>query len=295
MKKISVELVMYKSLKQLKKAELSSTVANVIGDAIFPAFFCCAAAILPFVAVQWYGFTLFCGLTKMKLNWDQNLLDYAFNHSLKLPSHEPSPWCFHHLPLAYSYIQSHYWNVGFLQYFHWKQIPNFILAAPILSLVLYQSWKFVKYHRKHCLHLGLSGEFGGSGNFDVFGAKILPKEAFVYVVHVSFLAIFAFFCIHVQVATRMIASSSPVIYWWLAVLTIPADRKPLHKQSEVNKFPRLEILNQLEHPENFKSHWKNLVIDERNKMPKNGVWLLNYFVFYACFGTILFVNFLPWT
>jgi Mannosyltransferase (PIG-V) len=31
-----------------------------------------------------------------------------------------------------TYIQRKYWNVGFLRYWQWKQIPNFILAFPIL-------------------------------------------------------------------------------------------------------------------------------------------------------------------
>ena len=34
----------------------------------------------------------------------------------------------------YSHIQGKHWNVGFFRYYEWKQIPNFLLAAPILLL-----------------------------------------------------------------------------------------------------------------------------------------------------------------
>ena len=122
---------------------------------------------------------------------------------------------------------------------------------------------------------------------------MLPKESFVYVAHAAFLATFAFFNIHVQVATRLLASSTPVIYWWMALQTTPNERKPQHQAD--SKYPRLEVLENLETKENMTSLWKNLVFDERNQMPKNGQILFKYCCIYACLGTILFANFLPWT
>ena len=293
-----MECIMYKSLKKVQKHELSTTVANIIGDALFPSLFCTLIALFPFLFYQWYGFTLFCGLTKMNLNYDQQVIDYAHNESWKLPSHEPSEWCFYQIPMPYSYIQNHYWDNGLFNYFLFKQIPNFVLASPIISFVIYQSWRFVKHHKNHCLKLGLGMPESNNSNYDTYGVKTLPREAFVYVIHAVFLAIFAFLFMHVQVATRLIASSTPVIYWWIAILTTPPDVKPRSKNSgygEAMKQPRIEILSQLESPENLKSHWKNLVIDERPKMSKEGVWILNYCVGYAFIGTIVFANFGPWT
>ena len=151
LKRISLEIYHYRKLEQEKKHEMSSTIANIIGDAIFPAFFCTLTALAPFILFQWYGYTLYCSLTKMNLSYDQEIIDYAGNHSLKLPSDEPSGWCSYTLPMAYQYIQSHYWNVGFLKYFHWKQIPNFILAAPMIFFILERSLKFWKHHKEYSL------------------------------------------------------------------------------------------------------------------------------------------------
>ncbi len=69
----------------------------------------------PFVTFQWYGFTQFCSLTKPSLDYDLVITEYASNNSLKLPSKEPSEWCSYQIPMPYSYIQSHYWGVGFLK------------------------------------------------------------------------------------------------------------------------------------------------------------------------------------
>ena len=150
-KRISLEFYHYKKLEKEKKHETSSLIANIIGDALFPAFFCTLTALAPFVLFQWYGYTLYCSLTKMNLPYDQEVIDYAGNHSLKLPSAEPSDWCFYTIPMAYQYIQSQYWNVGFLKYFHWKQIPNFILAAPLIFFILERTIKFLKHHKEYSI------------------------------------------------------------------------------------------------------------------------------------------------
>jgi phosphatidylinositol glycan class V len=73
--------------------------------------------VLPFVAFQYYGYTLYCQPSKGRQNELSN-----------------PPWCSWYLPLSYSYIQNHYWSVGFLKYFETKQIPNFLLALPMIIL-----------------------------------------------------------------------------------------------------------------------------------------------------------------
>ena len=49
---------------------------------------------------------------------------------------EPSrPWCSHLPPSIYSWVQKHYWNVGFLSYWTPNNIPLFLLALPMLAVL----------------------------------------------------------------------------------------------------------------------------------------------------------------
>ncbi|KAJ4824739.1 hypothetical protein Tsubulata_014998 [Turnera subulata] len=83
----------------------------------------CVCTFLPFVAFQAYGYYNIChGRSPDKM----------------------SPWCKGKVPLLYNYIQSHYWGVGFLRYFQLKQLPNFMLASPILSLALCSILHYVR-------------------------------------------------------------------------------------------------------------------------------------------------------
>ncbi|CAL9148506.1 uncharacterized protein LOC103991056 [Musa acuminata AAA Group] len=70
---------------------------------------------VPFIAFQAYGYLNIC---------------------LGGSSDELRPWCKQRLPNLYGFLQSHYWGVGFLRYFQVKQLPNFLLASPILSLAV---------------------------------------------------------------------------------------------------------------------------------------------------------------
>ena len=69
----------------------------------------CILVALPFALFQYYGYHQYCSL-----------------------GDPPPVWCTWAVPLPYSYIQEHYWNNGFLRYFQVKQIPNFLLATPII-------------------------------------------------------------------------------------------------------------------------------------------------------------------
>lgn len=93
--------------------------------------------------------------------------------------------------LPYFSLQNQYWNQGLFNYFHVKQIPNFILASPILILVGIITLRYFK-------------------NYTLSRNKhLLP-----FVLHTLALALVSLLFLHVQVATRLICSSSPLIYWY---------------------------------------------------------------------------------
>lgn len=111
----------------------------------------CAIICLPTVLFQLLGWQSFC----------QNAAQLR-------------PWCLSIIPNIYSFVQSHYWNVGLFRYYKTQQvhdafcflatthlmsaladclkillsvqIPNFLLATPMLCLSVAMCWKF-KYHR----------------------------------------------------------------------------------------------------------------------------------------------------
>ncbi|XP_038983056.1 GPI mannosyltransferase 2 isoform X2 [Phoenix dactylifera] len=70
---------------------------------------------VPFLAFQAYGYS--------------NICLGGFSYELR-------PWCKARIPNLYGFLQNHYWGVGFLRYFQVKQLPNFLLASPILSLAI---------------------------------------------------------------------------------------------------------------------------------------------------------------
>ncbi|KAL3497988.1 hypothetical protein ACH5RR_040720 [Cinchona calisaya] len=94
----------------------------------------CFCIFIPFFSFQAYGYFNIC-----RGNADD----------------EMRPWCKARIPLLYDYIQSHYWGVGFLRYFQVKQLPNFLLASPILSFAICSIVHYVKMWPAVFFSLGL--------------------------------------------------------------------------------------------------------------------------------------------
>lgn len=222
---------------------------------------------VPFILVQIYDYYKYC--TDFSHSLPQNVIDFGLVNNLILPgqvSIHKQTWCFKKIPLAYSYVQDHYWNVGVLRYFEFRQIPNFMLAFPIIYIIVTNSIKFFKCHKNYCLNLGIF-RFKWCTNNKITGDCNFKKEMFVFVVHALFLTVFCTFCIHVQVTTRIICSGSPVPYWFTAYYFESCKKKS----------------NSLE----------NIFLNKnRNNYARCTIY---YFLSYFIVGVVMFTNFLPWT
>ncbi|KAK9760005.1 ER membrane glycoprotein subunit of the GPI transamidase complex-like protein [Basidiobolus ranarum] len=76
-------------------------------------------------------------------------MNYCVNQS------EPRPWCQSRIPLLYSFVQEEYWNCGLFRYYEWKQIPNFLLAAPMVLLSFCGIWSYAAHDWTRFLSLGI--------------------------------------------------------------------------------------------------------------------------------------------
>lgn len=208
-------------------------------------------AVIAFGAVQLYYSFLFCTDHKYPVN--DNLRNYAIDHNLKVPG-QPKQivWCSFRIQLSYSYLQEQYWNVGFMNYYEPKQIPNFLLATPILLFILYDAIQFAR-RIIILLPFSINWTFWNENSW-----------RFVYIVHSFALCVFCIFFVHIQVATRMLASASPCLYW---------------------------ICAQYFYKENSQNHV--LMLSKPKSITTK--FIRTWFIAYIIIGTTLFSNFLPWT
>ncbi|CAD0098057.1 unnamed protein product, partial [Aureobasidium mustum] len=117
------------------------------------------------------------------------------------------PWCSRSLPSIYSWVQEHYWNVGFLRYWTVSNIPLFLLALPMLCILI--------------------GTGLAAPRLKLETARQSSKQHFNHAsVYISclalpqiLLAILAFTIFHVQIVNR-IATGYPIWYIVLAAAIV---------------------------------------------------------------------------
>lgn len=218
------------------------------------------------------------------------LLQLAADKGYRLAGENAPPWCSWDLPLIYNYIQDVYWNVGLLRYYELKQVPNFLLATPVTVLVVWATWTYVTTHPWLCLTLGLQRTKDRENPEKPHRGFLSPK-VFVYLVHAAALLVFGGLCMHVQVLTRFLASSTPIMYWFPAHLL--QDQEPLLRcvDTEPGKLPQEKSPPGQKAPRNC---LMKLFYDWKRCSPVTRCVLV-YFLTYWLLGLILHCNFLPWT
>jgi len=297
LKIVATETILYIRTKKAKpgSAEISTTLANILGDALVPGLFNLIGCVGSTIVFQYFCFANWCRVTKKhEVDLDEYVVQYGRSNLLKVVGDDPSPWCDGQPPIAYSYIQQAYWGNGFLSYWDVKQLPNFLLAAPCIYVVLNHSYTFFQVHWDFCKRFGLvdNNMLGMPRRpcLEVRQYRLLPRECFVYVVHASFLAIFALFFMHVQVVTRLLLAASPVIPWLAAIYTTRPDKPAIPLTDEKND----EVVYKIECKSNLQSTTDSILFQEKMETD-TARWIFTWFLGYTMIGTILFCNNLPWT
>lgn len=149
---------------------------------------CSIIVLIPFCLFQAYAYTTFCTL----------------DASVR-------PWCHHTIPLIYSFVQKEYWNNGFLRYYELKQIPNFLLASPILILSFLGIGSYAMHDLERFFTLGKVQKKHMSREKEAyFSSNLLP---FIYLWLA--LTVIVSTMMHVQVILRFFTCLPP-LYWFMA-------------------------------------------------------------------------------
>ncbi|KAH9810444.1 GPI mannosyltransferase 2 [Melampsora americana] len=109
----------------------------------------------------------------------------------------PRPWCSYTIPAIYPFVQSHYWDVGFLRYWTLSQIPNFIISMPLYFLSFSGISTYYRLSRPNT------------------SRPFLKSRLIIYIHLQLILTLILFFNSHVQIILRQ-AASIPGIWWALA-------------------------------------------------------------------------------
>ncbi|KAI8967814.1 GPI mannosyltransferase 2 [Mycotypha africana] len=186
-----------------------------------------------FVAFQYYTFNRFCSLDR--------------------------PWCENKLPLLYSFVQKEYWGNGFLAYYEVKQIPNFVLAAPIILISLFGLKNYIQHDSLRFLTIHLMSSKTPYRKADE-NQSYTSSALAVYMYLWAFLLVFVCCNMHVQVIIRFFTSLPP-LYWFVGALWSKA-----FGSSQLDKNVQSTVA-------------ANLVF--------------SYFILYGLAGIVLFSGFLP--
>jgi len=205
----------------------------------------------------------------------------------------------------YSHVQRQHWNVGPFRYYKVKQIPNFVLAIPMLVIGFYACWcwcalsvrrwkqyqpnnRYVlwRYWYRWVFHALASSSFiSGTSSSDYpcrsdddtkYGHfnKVFSNCPYLSSQMLSHYAILFATCFvgalisHVQITTRLACSSCPALYWFLAAC--------LTDWFCVGEREQAFILR-----------------SDKRTMYQTLLWV--YLIVFNVLGCFMHVNWLPWT
>ncbi|GAA5836386.1 hypothetical protein JCM9279_000371 [Rhodotorula babjevae] len=166
----------------------------------------------PFLAFQLYVYKLYCPSST---------------------TGDARPWCTQGLGLSYGWVQREYWDVGPFHYWTLLQLPNFLLAAPVLALSLTASWSFYTRNARAVLHSTLpflppsllpapapAPPTAAAADERPLTAPASSQLVAALVPHVHLHTATTLLLVvsaHVQIALRVCATG-PVVWWYAAEL-----------------------------------------------------------------------------
>lgn len=148
---------------------------------------------------------------------------------------EPRPWCSDRLPSIYSYVQSAYWNVGLFRYWSLQQLPNILLAMPVLLLLFDASIAHIRYFLLPALVRTLSKytpRIATRKTDPLFKLSVAP-----HAIHALLISIILLVAAHTQIALRF-ASAMPFTYWAAARLFL-RNPQPVESEDKVEDSKRI--------------------------------------------------------
>ncbi|KAJ2783749.1 ER membrane glycoprotein subunit of the GPI transamidase complex-like protein [Coemansia interrupta] len=178
------------------------------------------------------------------------------------------PYCTSTWSTIYGFVQAEYWNVGFLRYYTLQQLPNFLLAAPMIGLSLAGLWTYLAYDPVRFATLGWIHRGRSLGakpdTVDAVAAAYFDASLLPHMYLWALLLGVATTTMHVQVITRFF-SSVPAVFWFAAhvVAKVAAQKEEL-ASAQASRSKR----------------WVSWVV-------------VGYFVGYGLVGVVLFSNFFP--
>lgn len=147
----------------------------------------------------------------------------------------------------YGFVQDKHWNVGIFKYWTLPQLPNFLLAFPMLSsgalaamIWIRRSWNsFAKKDNHRSTFVSPLALFQWA--FDALGKITLNADMkhedtiqeqvlfgqnmLAYYALLTGFTLLGLFIAHVQISTRMICSACPAIYWFMCSILFDADNR----------------------------------------------------------------------
>lgn len=158
----------------------------------------------------------------------------------------------------YGFIQKNYWNVGVFNYWELKQLPNFLIATPMIILCAVAIGRYLTYGNNLKSTFTLNLLPGSDSSSQRVADPYFNVDVSSYILHWMFLLIFGILVMYIQVLNRFLSSQCAPLYWFAASALLHETRGG----TKMSLLPKL---------------------------------ITGYFIVYCLIGTILFTSFYPWT